>query len=250
MNRFFPTATASMIVLVASACIATADETFAPANPTRLDTYMASERSFEAAVGAHRRNQLDAAAAGYEAALALDPEFVEAQVNLARIDIDAGRYDEAARRLQDAVSRRPDYPALYRVRGLLELETGSVMNAIEDFSFARTLAPDDAELLLNLGAALLVRGRLADAEKVLLEALQYQPDSESALLNLALAQDRAGRHFYAATTYRRFLQMSQLDDADRSAVLARLSQIDGHFAPLVTKPHVVPPDLAEAKPGK
>lgn len=239
----------SSLVLLATTTV-DAQESYAPATANRLDTYLASERSFAAAVGAHRRHQLDSASGGYEEALTRDPEFVEAVVNLARIDIEQGRFESAAKRLQEALSDRPEYPAIYRVRGLLELRTGNIPSAIEDFSYARSLGPDDAELLVNLGAALLIRGRLVEAEKTLLKAIQIESDNAEALLNLALAQDRAGRQFYAATTYRLFLQMAALDDVDRAVVLKRLDEIDAHFAPLITKEPIGPSKLAATKSRK
>ena len=60
--------------------------------------------------------------------------------------------------------------------------------ALAAFEEARTLAPNDADLLTNLGAALARMGRYAEAETVLERALLLAPDHTVAQENLQLVR--------------------------------------------------------------
>jgi Flp pilus assembly protein TadD len=249
MTLRHPRIAAGLLLASLSAAAVAAGEPTGDGVSRPLDVYAASARDFAAAVAAHRRGQLQAAADRYAAALEKDPTFVEALVNLARIDLERGDLDAAGQRLARAVSLRPEYPGLYRVRGLLALRSARADLAIQDLSYARKLSPDDAEVLTNLGAALLERGRLVDAEKVLFLALRREPDDPSALLNLALAQDRAGQPLHAAFHYRRFLDVSETGDPARAVVRERLRELATHPPEAPSEPRADPPSFAATKPG-
>lgn len=193
-----------------------------PESRLRLDVFEHSAREYAVGLSAHRRGDLDEAADHYRAAFESDPDFVEASVNLARIELERGELDAARRRLDEAERLRNGYPAIHGVRGLLELRAGHPEVAVRELSYARELAPDDPELLTNLGAALLERGRLAEAEQVLFRSLQLQAECPETLFDLALAQDRAGRPVEATFHYERFLALTSDEDPDREIVEQRM----------------------------
>ena len=99
------------------------------------------------------RGRLDEAAAGFAAALRLDPGIADAHDNLAIALWRQGRRDEAVEEWKAALRQRPDYP----------------------------------EALNNLGAAYAQMGRLPEAVALYQAALSLRPQSAPARKNLALA---------------------------------------------------------------
>jgi len=190
-----------------------------------LATYRESGERFEGALAAERRGLSDEARAGYAEALARDPDFVEALVNLARLELAAGEPDAATARLERAERIRPDYPMVAATRGLLALAHGDLPGALDALSRAHRLAPADAEIAVNLGAVLIRRGRLEEARQVLGALLHAQPDHSDALYNLALADDLAGRSDAASLGYQRFLGLAAQDDPAREGVQGRLEAL-------------------------
>ncbi len=200
----------------------------APAAESRkLRAFESSARAFAAGLSAQRRSALVDARLHYEEALRWDPEFVEAMTNLARVLLAEGRVEEASEWIERALRVRPDYPAIYAVRGLIALANDDAAGALDDFEQARTLVPNDPALLTNLGAAMIQRGLLDEARGVLLAALSLDPDSEAAVLNLALVYDEIGDWARARFHYERYLALASRRDAWRTDVLWRIQLIRG-----------------------
>ena len=187
-----------------------------------LATYRESAEIFAAAAAADRRSLFDEARAGYARAIARDPDFVEAIVNLARLEIARGELGAAEEWIERAEGIRPDYPKVAATRGLLALARGDLSGALDGLSQAHRLAPQDAETAVNLGAVLIQRSRTEEARKILAALLREQPDHGEALYNLALADDLSGRIDAASFGYRRFLALAALDDPAREGVQRRL----------------------------
>jgi Flp pilus assembly protein TadD len=190
-----------------------------------LAAYRASEQQFLAALAADRRGLAGDARAGYERALALDPAFAEAAVNLARLALAHGELDGAESWLARAEAARPDYPRIAATRGLVALARGEVSRALDALSLAQRALPEDSEIAVNLAAALIRRERFADARAVLTAILRIQPDSSDAHYNLALAADGAGDRDAARFAYQRFLALSSFADPAREGVQQRLSEL-------------------------
>ncbi len=207
-----------------SCCLVVAGSVHADEQRT-LDKYRASAERFEAAAAAERRGLRSEARVGYERALASDPEFVEALVNLARLELADGDLVACARWLDRAEALRADYALVASTRGLLALASGDGASALEAFERARRISPDDAEIGVNLGATLIARGRIAEAKGVLAELLRAEPDHTEALYNLALADDLGGDRDAARLGYERFLALARTDDPDRDAVRQRLDEL-------------------------
>jgi cytochrome c-type biogenesis protein CcmH/NrfG len=196
-----------------------------------LAQYRASAEHFEAGVASEERGLSAEARAAYERALADDPEFVEALVNLARLELAAGDLVASERWLARAEALRGDYPRSAATRGLLALAQGDAAHGLQALTRAHRLAPDDAEIAVDLAAVLVGRGRLAEARALLLELLRTQPDHVDALYNLALAHDLAGDHDAARLGYERFLALARAQDPDREAVRGRLEQLSAGLPP-------------------
>jgi Flp pilus assembly protein TadD len=187
-----------------------------------LATYRESSELFSAAAAAERRGLFDEARASYLRAVERDPDFVEAIVNLARLDIAGGDLDAAERWLERAKRVRSDYPMVAATSGLLALARNDLSGALDALSQAHRREPGDAEVAVNLGAVLIQRSRLEEARKVLAALLHEHPDHTAALYNLALANDLSGRFDEASLGYQRFLSIAALDDSGREGVQQRL----------------------------
>jgi Flp pilus assembly protein TadD len=216
---------AAAAVLLVAVGVAGSDSSASEAGRLRL--LEASERDFAVGLAAHKRGDLDAAVRAYGSAVEKDGDFVEAVVNLARALVDRGEFDEATRWLEHATARRPEYYAIYKVRGLLALRRGQAAHAEDQLIRALSLKGDDVEAMTNLGAALIQRGRVAEAGERLRAANRLDPGCAETVLNLALAQDLASDSGRAAFHYRRFLQLAASGHPLRGEVERRLGQLGG-----------------------
>lgn len=170
----------------------------------------------------------------------------------------AGQYDDAIRHLKEAMKLKPDFTdaagnlakAYYRKAkwrelihllaakpatadtltqiGFAEEQLGDIDAAMATYRRALDVNPDAAEAHNNIGAILTRRGDVAAAQTHLDRALAAAAPPATALLNLAMLHEGAGRADEAAATYARILQ----NDPDNALVhfqraMTLLSQ--GHF---------------------
>ena len=169
------------------------------------------------------------AIASYRQAITLDPLYVAPVENLAALLASHGDLDGALYLLDAAVGRQPDAPSLHyhrallifrRERRLVDAAVASLARAHElgydqphlflllgrvartagDASEARELlrqgldrAPDDAELLREMGLSLAVLGQLDEAAGALEHAHQQQPANIDIVADLATVLLRAKR---------------------------------------------------------
>ena len=123
-----------------------------------LADYERSGAAFQEGLAFSERGLYRAAIRAFERAVSLDAAFVEAMVNLARAHLERGEVELAAQWLDRAVRKEPGYPDLHTVRGLVALSQDRSQEALVAFGRARSLAPEDVEVLANLGATLLHLG--------------------------------------------------------------------------------------------
>ena len=199
----------------------------AQANPEaeRLERLEESESAFTRGVAAHRRGDLDAAALAYRAAIDDDALFVEAMINLARVEIEGGQLESAATWIDRAETQRRDYPGVHATRGLWALRFGDSALAVDALARARELAPQDVEVLVNLGAALIERGFAREAIEVSRQAERLDAGRAETQLNLGLAHDRMQKASAAQYHYRRYLERSSPDDPSRAEIEERLAEL-------------------------
>ncbi len=104
-----------------------------------------------------------AAADAYARALALDPELVDAYVNMGRIVHEQGDPSEAARLYHLALERTPDDPVVHFNLALALEDTRGKDPAIKHYERALNLDPDFADAHFNLAGLCEEAGRGADA---------------------------------------------------------------------------------------
>jgi Flp pilus assembly protein TadD len=202
---------------------------FGAAGPTRageLSNYERSGASFEEGLALAERGFDERAIKAYEQAIQLDPAFVEAMVNLARVHLARGELERASTWLNRAARVESGYPDLHTVRGLVSLAEGRLQDALATFGRARELAPEDVEVLTNLGATLLRLGVLDEARTILEQALRLDPARPEAALDLALLWDHRGDSARAVFLYERFLGLVPTDDPGREQVEKRVAALE------------------------
>lgn len=140
----------------------------------------------------------------FDAAIGLNPRYVEAHLNRAVVLSDLGRADEAAESLEQAQTLgRPDATGLpvvvanrlanmHAELGRAYREAGVTDAAIEQFEAALQIRPQFADVRLDLVRTLLDAGQPEDAAGLLESVLASRPDWVDAMLLRGLAAYLAG----------------------------------------------------------
>lgn len=196
-------------------------------------------RCFADALACHRAGDLDAAVAGYRAALAARPDHADAIANLgvalraqgdnqAAVEVmlagveqcpeapelrynlanglrDAGSSEDAVEHYQAALALDPDHAGAAANLGLVLKALGRGEEAIRHYGTAVARHPFSAELFNNLGTALWDRRQAEAAAACFRRAVAIRPDFPAALANLGLAFNLLGGHAEAVDRYRRAL---------------------------------------------
>ena len=162
--------------------------------------------------------QPEAALAEFDKALALNPSYVEANLNRAITLNDLGRYEEAREAFRQAWDS--DHPAgrpfsrsvsarlsnIHMELGDLYADLGSYRQAVEQYNHATRLRPDFLDIRNKLARALMERRDLQEALKELQNILADHPDYVEARVNVGLVYYRLGQYDLATEEWRTCLQ--------------------------------------------
>jgi tetratricopeptide (TPR) repeat protein len=134
----------------------------------------------------YANKQLDKAEQTYLQVLQQDKTNVATLANLAAIELDLGHLETAEINVQQAVALAPDDSYSFFVLGRLKFRQRKYDEAIEAFSRAAKLDPQDAQVQNFLGLALSEKGLRGPAETALRKAIQIDPGCADAHNNLAV----------------------------------------------------------------
>lgn len=104
------------------------------------------------------------------------PHFVPAYNNLAELEMRRGRPKEASKVLTLAVNLRPRDPVLLNNLGMSYLAQREYEKALEHFTNAASVAPDNGKYRANMATALGLLGRLSESAALLHDLL---PEEEA-----------------------------------------------------------------------
>jgi len=142
------------------------------------------------------------------------PESLENHYNLGLANLQAKNYREAVENFETALK----YPALdqevslvHTNLGLSKKALGADEEARKDFLKALEIDPQSFEAAINLGAAMFDEGDFAGAEARFRKALQLKPSDISASYNLARTLAKLGRHKEAIDIYAKISQTVKQD---------------------------------------
>ncbi len=165
-----------------------------------LDEYIAAQTyNFDRPEGhmnvgniAAARGDAEAAIAQYQQALAIDPLFIAAYVNIADIYRATGKEVDAQVILRQGLKADPRSAALHHTVGLALTRQKARDVALEEFKTAVQLAPNDGRFAYVYAVALNDSGRQAEALSVLKTALKANPYDRNLLQGLVYFTQAAG----------------------------------------------------------
>jgi tetratricopeptide (TPR) repeat protein len=131
-----------------------------------------------------KKGQLREAAEEHEAALEVDPELIQARINLIRLYGQLDRPEEAEKQYRAALDTDPNLAEIHYNYGVL-LASQQSTDAADAFRRAVELKPAYAEAHNNYAYLLMTSGKLEDAAKHYRAALETKPDYPAAHFNLA-----------------------------------------------------------------
>jgi tetratricopeptide (TPR) repeat protein len=163
------------------------------------------EHNLGVALGASDR--YDEAAAHFEKALQIDPNFYDGLVAMGVTRAHQGQLPEAIGYFQAAIRSQPDAPkARVQLAQALWNEKRDEA-ALEEMRRASQLAPEDAAIRADFGLALALVGKLPEAIEQLHEALRMNPNNAEAHSNLGLALLASGKARESITEFEMALRL-------------------------------------------
>lgn len=135
-------------------------------------------------VDLEKEGRLAEAIAEHEKAVELDPDIVQARVNLVILYGRTGNYDKAYQHYQAAIQTGAPHAELHYNFGVLAVEKGHIPQAKAAFAEALKLNPHYAPAHHNLGYLLETEGRRDEAERHYRAAIENQPNHRLAHFHL------------------------------------------------------------------
>lgn len=182
--------------------------------------------------------KLQEAEDAYRRALVIDTHCAEAQLGMARLDLQAGRRAEALRKLRQAVSENPEHPlALRELAYTLSAETSHPTReawdeAIRCWQVLLKLDKDDRDAHQQLAEAFEHEQRWVDAERHYREVLRIgQTDEDmdvwvySVHLSVAHMLERQGKYQEAIREYEAFIASEGPGDQEIREAKARIEAL-------------------------
>jgi tetratricopeptide (TPR) repeat protein len=128
---------------------------------------------------------------------------LESELALARLCERRGEDERAERLYRAALRKAPKDPRPHQRLGVMAVQKRDYARAQEHFRAARSLAPPSADLLSDIGYCYYLQEQLKEAENVLGQALQAEPNHVAATNNLALVVGAQGRFDEALALFKR-----------------------------------------------
>jgi protein O-mannosyl-transferase len=138
-------------------------------------------------------DRYDEAAAHFEKALQIDPNFYDGLVVMGVTRAHQGRLPEAIEYFRAAIRSQPDAPKAHVQFAHALWTQKRDQDALEEMRRALQFAPKDPDIRADFGLALALAGRIPEAIDQLHEALRLNPNSAETHNNLGLALLASGK---------------------------------------------------------
>ena len=149
----------------------------------------------------------DEAAAHFEKALQIDPNFYDALVGMGVTRDFQGRLPEAIDYFQAAIHSQPDAATAHLQLGRALWKQNRDQAALEEMRRASELAPKDADIRADFALALELVGKMPEAIEQFQEALRMNPYNAEAHANLGLALLASGKPRESIPEFERALRL-------------------------------------------
>jgi Flp pilus assembly protein TadD len=147
------------------------------------------------------------AIAEYREAIALDPEYPEAHLNLGLTLADQGNTEEARRALERAIELDPKDPYPRHELAAMLMDEGDHRTAIGLLKEVARLEPANFDAWLDLGICFAQKGFYAEADRAYTRARELQPDDLLLNYNVAALHALWGRPAAALEALRKALAL-------------------------------------------
>jgi tetratricopeptide (TPR) repeat protein len=148
-----------------------------------------------------QQDDLDGAAARFDAALAKFPSFRRAHKNLGLIRVRQGRFDEAVRSLTRVIELGGGDGLTFGLLGYAYSSSGSFVSAESAYRSAVLLQPEQVDWKLGLARSLLKQQKYGDTASLCGELIARQPERADLWLLQANAYIGLGQPLKAAENY-------------------------------------------------
>lgn len=122
--------------------------------------------------------------------------------------VEVNDFDAAARDLDEAIDKAPEWAAAHYERGKLWLRTDDMLKASESFRRAAELLPQFGAAWANLGGTLGELDRPEEALAAFERALALDPTSVQALNNVGVVRRELGRLSESEAAFRQVIQLA------------------------------------------
>ena len=182
-----------------------------PGNDTPEIKYVADYRTptgggLPAAAKLFKDGDLPAALESAESHVTANPSDPAGYYTLGTLQLISGELDAARTALLKCLELDAGHGAALNNLGLVELKAHSYADAADAFRRAGKLRRNDPEPMINLGAALVMKGSIQGAVVAYEEALIRSPRNQAARLGLANALSHTGRPQDAVHEYKEILK--------------------------------------------
>lgn len=192
------------ILLALSAC--TTERVIEPSDPKR-----AAELNAQLGLGYLKQGDFERAEKKLDKALEFDSDNIEAHHYKAELYRRLAEYEKAEKHYKKALDLDPKNTTVQNNFGVYLCDRGEYDKAIAHFQeiIQDPFYKEKAAAYENIGLCQLRQGNLQKAENAFTEALRFNPNMASSIINLAQMRYDAGRKADAYEFFRRYLQLAQ-----------------------------------------
>jgi len=179
-----------------------------------------------------QRRQYAIAIEEAETAIKILPAYAPGHSMLGIIYMEIGEDTKARTSFEQALRLAPNDPDVLNNVGWFECQKGDVQRSVGFFQQAikTPLYATPHRALYNLGICSRKMGRVADAEQYFRQALQIQPQLQQAMLHLADLTFQAGRYKEAGNFMGQYSRLQSTPDADALLLGVRIARALGDKA--------------------
>jgi arylsulfatase A-like enzyme/Tfp pilus assembly protein PilF len=180
--------------------------------------------AFNLAQACLKQGRQDEAINWYRYTLKTDPTFTQSHNALGIIYRNRKEWSRAAEEFQKALEFGPDYTAHHNLSAIFALQ-GRFDQALEHAQEAVRIEPTKEESYNLLGSAYFLKKQMPEAERCYLKVIDLNPQSDTALINLAKVYMETRRPDKARTALQGALKVNPNHEVARR-LLARLGNAD------------------------
>lgn len=136
-----------------------------------------------------------------------NPTQKQCLVSIAEAELAHGKIEEARIKLEETLSRNPNYGRALFVRGNLEASLSNLNGAITNYAAAQKVGFTDSRLALNQGAILMRAKKTNEALAAYERAVREYPDRAEAYLGAGIASSKLKKKDKAKAYFTKVLEL-------------------------------------------